>query len=122
LKSIADVFPAIMWIAPSGSVALKDLKIPGPSPEGTRKVDRVRVILMGNQILVAQDTPTGPTLVFRENFTHRIVEGVSQSVITESGKVIVFTKDANCGCGSRLRSWSPYGKNNSVFSSQDPIA
>jgi hypothetical protein len=120
LRSIADVFPALVWIAPPNTVALDELLIPGPSPEGTRKVDRVRVVLIGDSILIAQDSPTGPTLVFREKFIHRHVEGKLQAVLTESKKVIAFIKDASCGCGSRLRSWNPYGQNNSVYSSEDP--
>ena len=121
LRALADVFPALVWIAPSNSVGLDELSIPGPSPEGTRKVDRVRVVLLGDTILIAQDSPQGPTLVFREKFTHRHVEGKLQTVLTESEKIVSFIKDTSCGCGSRLRGWNPYGQNNSVYSSKDPI-
>lgn len=120
MRALADIFPALLWIAPPDSVALDELVIPGPSPEGTRKVDRVRVVLIGDLVLVAQDSPEGPKLVFREKFVHRHVEGKLQTVLTVSGKVLAFIKDSNCGCGSRLRTWNPYGQNNSVYSSQDP--
>jgi hypothetical protein len=120
LRSVADVFPAIAWLAPPNSIGLDELKIPGPSPEGTRKIDRVRVVLLGDSVLIAQDSPEGPKLVFKERYKYRHVDGKLQSVFTESGKVIAFTKDANCGCGSRLRGWNPYGQNSSVYSSQDP--
>jgi hypothetical protein len=120
LRAISDVFPALVWIAPPNSIGLDEFTIPGPSPEGTRKVDRVRVVLLGDSILIAQDSPDGPTLVFREKFTHRHVEGKLQAVLTESEKVIAFIKDASCGCGSRLRGWNPYGQNSSVYSSEDP--
>jgi hypothetical protein len=120
MRSLADVFPAIVWLAPPNTVGVDELKIPGPSPEGTRKIDRVRVVLMGEQILIAADTPAGPKIGFREKFTLRHVEGKVQSVMTESGKVISFKKDTNCGCGSRLRDWNPYGNNSAIYSNQDP--
>lgn len=120
MRALADVFPAIVWIAPPDSVGLDELKIPGPSPQGTRKVDRVRVVLLGETVLIAQDSPEGPKLVFREQFIDRHTENKLNTIRTESGKIISFIKDANCGCGSRLRTWNPYGANSSVFSSQDP--
>lgn len=120
MRALADIFPALVWLAPTSSIGLDELKIPGPSPQGTRKIDRVRVVLLGDSILIAQDTPEGPKLVFRERFTYRHTEGKQNAVLTESGKVIAFIKDASCGCGSRLRGWNPYGPNNSVYSSQDP--
>ena len=120
MRSVADVFPALVWLAPADSIGLDELKIPGPSPEGTRKVDRVRVVLLGDSVLIAQDSPEGPKLVFREKYLHRHVDGKLQAVLTESGKVVAFIKDASCGCGSRLRGWNPYGQNSSVYSSQDP--
>lgn len=121
MRAVSDVFPALVWIAPPNSVGLDELSIPGKSPEGTRKVDRVRVVVFGDSILIAQDSPEGPTLVFREKYTHRHVDGKLQAVLTESGKVIAFIKDASCGCGSRLRAWNPYGQNSSVYSSEDPM-
>jgi hypothetical protein len=120
LRAISDVFPALVWLAPPNSIGLDELTIPGNAPEGTRKVDRVRVVLLGDSILIAQDTPEGPKLVFREKFTHRHVDGKLQAVLTESEKVVAFIKDSSCGCGSRLRGWNPYGQNSSVYSSQDP--
>jgi hypothetical protein len=121
MRSLADVFPAVAWIAPPNTVAVSDLATSGPSPEGTRKIDRVRVVLLGNNILIAQDSPEGPKLVFREGFTSRLVNGKTNTIKTDTGKVIAFTKDDNCGCGSRLRTWNPYGQNSSVYSTSDPV-
>ncbi len=121
MRSLADVFPAVAWIAPPNTVAVSDFATSGPSPEGTRKIDRVRVVLLGNNILIAQDSPEGPKLVFREGFTARLVNGKTTTIKTDTGKTIAFTKDDNCGCGSRLRTWNPYGQNSSVFSTSDPV-
>lgn len=120
MRAVSDVFPAIVWIAPPDTVGLDELKIPGPSPQGTRKVDRVRVVLLGDSVLIAQDSPEGPKLVFKEKYADRHVQDKLQTVRTETGKIVSFIKDANCGCGSRLRSWNPYGQNSSVYSNQDP--
>lgn len=120
MRAVSDVFPALVWLSPPNSIGLDELKIPGKAPEGTRKVDRVRVVLIGDNILIAQDSPEGPKLVFKEKYISRHVDGKLQAVLTESEKVVAFIKDSSCGCGSRLRSWNPYGQNNSVYSSQDP--
>ena len=106
----ADVFPARVAIAPADSLedettftALSPLK------NGVRKLDRCRVAVFNDKILIAVDSPEGPKLVFREIITFFIKEDKIFRVKTETGKVIAFQKDRNCGCGSRLRSWSPYG-------------
>ena len=114
-----DVFPALLRLAPSDSLSdITTLSIRGKAPQGTRFLDRCRVVILRDQILVALDSPEGPQLVFREKVIEtRHIEKMSY-VKTESGKILAFTKDENCGCGSRLRSWNPYG--NIVGSSEDP--
>ncbi len=59
--------------------------------------------------MVVVDDPSGPKLIFNENITFHSKDEKVHRVITESGKMIAFRKDETCGCGSRLRSWSPYG-------------
>jgi hypothetical protein len=120
MRALADVFPAIAWIAPPNSVKLDELSTSGPSPSGTRKVDRIRVVLLGNNILIAQDSPEGPKLVFREGFTTRQTDGPMTRIKTDTGKIIAFTKDHNCGCGSRLRTWNPYGNSGIMMAESDP--
>ena len=61
-------------------------------------------------LMVALDSPEGPKLVFREAcHSYDRDENKIHRAITESGKIISFRKDDNCGCGSRLRTWNPYG-------------
>lgn len=106
----ADVFPAVLTIADPGSLEdINELLPRGGAPRGSRKLDRCRIIATDDKIMVAVDDPAGPKLVFNEKITfYSKVEKIHR-VITESGKMIAFRKDDNCGCGSRLRSWSPYG-------------
>jgi len=114
-----DVFPAIVRLAPSDSLSdITALNIRGDAPQGSRFVDRARVVILNDQIMIAVDSPTGPSLVFREKVIEtRHIEKMSYAK-TESGKILAFTKDENCGCGSRLRTWNPYG--NIVTSTADP--
>jgi hypothetical protein len=107
-----DIFPAIVFVAPPGLFEnILDLDPTAGKPHGVRKVDRSRVVILDGKILVVVDSPEGPRLVFREAITEYIKNDSANSyhAVTESGKVLAFTKDRNCGCGSRLRSWSPFG-------------
>lgn len=114
-----DVFPALLRLAPPDSLSdITTLNIKGDAPSGSRFLDRCRVVILDDKVMVALDSPEGPKLVFREAVVEtRHVEKISY-VKTESGKILAFTKDENCGCGSRLRSWNPYG--NVMGSTQDP--
>ena len=111
---VADVYPAIIAIAPVNSV--EDLTSFRPTyrnthPEGTRLLDRARIVLTDTKVLIAVDSPTGPTLVFREDYIEHTKDRTLKEhyVRTASGKVLSIGKDNNCGCGSRLRSWTPFG-------------
>lgn len=78
-----------------------------------------RVVLTSNEIIVVQDSGSGPIEVFHEPVIGiPIWDGKSGTVQTTSGITVHYEKDSACGCGSRLRSWNPY--RNIVSSSQDP--
>ena len=70
-----------------------------------------RVVLTENHILVAIDGEEAASVLFFEKYTktdlayHPDVDSV---VHTESGKMVVFRKNDECGCGSRLRGWNAY--------------
>jgi hypothetical protein len=74
-----------------------------------------------NVLLIAQDSPEGPKVIFREKVQELSNEGKTTNILTESGKIIAILKDDNCGCGSRLRGWNPRGSA-VVTSSEDPNA
>jgi hypothetical protein len=119
---VADLFPAIIALAPQNSV--QDLTSFRPTyrdthPEGTRMIDRARITLTDTKVLIAVDSPTGPTLVFREDYTEYVKDRALKEhyIRTQSGKILSVAKDQNCGCGSRLRSWSPFGN---ILNATDP--
>jgi hypothetical protein len=119
MRKAFDVFPAIVRLAPAGSLSdITQLTIIGDAPQGTRRVDTCRAVLLADTLLIAVDSPEGTQIVFREKVVQTEVEGKVHYALTESGKILAITKDNNCGCGTRLRSWNPYGSY--VPSSQDP--
>lgn len=119
MRKEIDVFPAIIKLAPPGSLEdFSTLEIVGAAPQGTRRLDRCRVVVVNRVLMVAQDTPEGTKVVFREKIQDMRHDGKVSHILTESGKIVAVIKDHNCGCGSRLRSWNPYGS--VVMSSQDP--
>jgi hypothetical protein len=117
-----DLFPAIIYLAPPGSVPVPTDLTFRDRPQGTRKVDRCRVALVNGSLYIVVDSPDGPKVVFREKavFYERSADRKFHHAQTETGKVMVFGKDENCGCGSRLRSWSPFGA--TARSSADPTS
>jgi hypothetical protein len=118
-KSI-DVFPALIKLAPPGSLEdFTQLQTKGDTPQGTRRVDRSRAVIIDDVLIIAQDSPEGPKVVFQEEVAEVSQEKKTSHVLTVSGKIIAVTKDDNCGCGSRLRGWNPYGSA-IVMSSEDP--
>jgi hypothetical protein len=104
-----DVFPAVLKLAPPDSLSdYTTLDFTTKPPDGTRRLDRCRIVVVQETIMIAVDSPEGPELVFREAITDLSSEGDLFHVRTESAKILAFKKDRNCGCGSRLRSWQPY--------------
>lgn len=118
MKKSLDIFPALLKIAPSGSLEdFRTLTPVGAAPEGTRRLDRCRTIIVNEKLFIVVDTPTGPELIFREGVVDFYQsEGVAH-VVTETGKILAIKKDPNCGCGSRLRSWDPF--KNIAFAQSD---
>jgi hypothetical protein len=107
-----DVFPAHFVVAPP-TAPFTDVHelTSSPPKEGSFYVQTCRVIISATHVTVASDSPTGPQIVFNEKYTSFEKPPKQEQdayVVTESGKMIAFKKDTNCGCGSRLRAWNPY--------------
>ena len=121
MKIEIDVFPAHAQVAPKDVFPHVQQLNSHPHQEGAFYVGTTRVIVMNvdgtKSVIIAQDSPEGAQIVFREKITTIIApeeDELTKSnlgtyrVITVSGKTLAFSKDTNCGCGSRLRSWNPY--------------
>lgn len=108
-RIVQDTFPALVSIAPATFSGPFQAAPPTP---GTRQLNTVRVILTESTVLIAQDSVSGPQILFQEPYdplTHvrNPKRSEDSTVTTLSGRRLAFRKDNNCGCGSRLRSWSP---------------
>jgi hypothetical protein len=132
----ADVFPSTVVVSPPNS----------PSPASTapgsqllpdqRRLEKVRIVVTLEQVLIFQDSSSGPQLIFsealldyapptpmkqtlRNMYAHR-----EATLTTESGKTLAFFRSTGCGCGSRLKSFRPFGETTSysVASTLDTTA
>jgi hypothetical protein len=103
-----DVFPAIVKVSSSDSLSdVTDLNFKSRGPEGTRRLDACRVVVLGDTVYVVVDSSEGPRVVFEERVEMWArVDGVAY-VHTTSSKLLAVVKDRDCGCGSRLKGWSP---------------
>ena len=127
MKVIYDLFPARVRVCLGENVSDDEYGTIGVHDriQGSRLVDAVRVILTDVTIMIAADSDKGPILIFREKYIKESLSpekpkasrGVTR-LKTETGKVVIMEKDANCGCGSRLRGWNPY---NTAYSTNDPV-
>jgi hypothetical protein len=115
MQIVVDLFPAHFQVTPAGH--LEDVNVLNAHPPSKDKdiyyLATTRVVLTEETVTVAQDAPTGAMIVFQEKYHKDDLIGPEGSektyrLTTESGKMIAFQKDTNCGCGSRLRSWNPY--------------
>lgn len=123
-KVRADVFPAIVVVAPPGAPRASSLRPPrvhhtDPRSDGSELLQSVRVIVTDDTAYIYQDSADGPVLVFRERLAeytpppHPRTQRLSSppreaSLTTDSGKTMSFRKSGGCGCGSRLKTFNPF--------------
>lgn len=125
MKIVTDIFPAkTVVIAPDHGLTdaeYRALTIQNTAAATARRIDAVRVVVTDEIVMIAADTHGGPMLIFREKYVPQnsviIKRSETSRLITESGKIVLFTKDDDCGCGSKLRAWNPY---RTVYSAKDP--
>lgn len=111
-----DVFPATVQVTTPADGVLPQV------------FEKARVILTTDTVLVYQDSPTGPALVYSERLAsydpgvpvHRRTRGTPArmpSATTDSGSEVTFTRSGGCGCGSRLKSFDPFSTTLNVAAS-----
>jgi hypothetical protein len=122
-RKLVDMFPAHIAVFPADlATPIGDLRSAPPSPGGY-KINTGRIILTSEQILIYRDAPEGPLQVMNSpiastSYYQNPDKSGDSYVLTRDGVRVVFRKDSNCGCGSRLRSISI---TNIAGSTKDPV-
>lgn len=108
---MTDIFPAIVAVYTPDFVDVsgKPFSTFGVSGSGAKIFSESRVIVHKNLVIVGASTAIGPQKVFEEPVVEVFEENPYTRVLTASNYLVVFTRSKGCGCGSRLRSWNPYG-------------
>jgi hypothetical protein len=110
-----DIFPAYVAIISAAHNTLNEDMTASPLfPKDALQVEKARIVVYEDHVTVAVDGDNGARIIIDEDIklgSHikTSKNGTTNSfVTTKSGAKIVYMKDVNCGCGSRLRSWNPY--------------
>lgn len=108
---MTDLFPALVTIYPPHLLDGHEFPFEsfGVFNDGGSRFFESRVIVHNNQVIVGSDTARGAQTMYKAQ-----VQSVSKiaeytRVLTVDGNLVVFAPSKGCGCGSRLRSWNPYG-------------
>jgi hypothetical protein len=108
MKILFDLFPAVLVAAAPGVLEDLDQIMVVPPTKNAFMVDKCRIVVDEDLIIVAVDSPEGAKVIFQEEYDVFIKNRSGESkILTKSGKMLAFKRDENCGCGSRLRSWNP---------------
>lgn len=108
---MSDLFPALVavYAAPLPSSFVYPFSSIGVSDSPTNIFSDCRVIVQKNTLIVGINSPRGPVLALKQPISEVFKDSQFTRVILESGSLVVFAPSKGCGCGSRLRSWNPYG-------------
>lgn len=116
----ADVFPATVTVAPPDPDSPSASTLTHPLPPTHRRLEKVRVVVTLDQVLIFEDSSQGPQLIFSERLqdytpppkrgqTIRTMHAPREAtLLTDSGKTLAFSRSAGCGCGSQLKSFNPF--------------
>ena len=114
LSSAFDFFPANVFITAPNSYPDTDPEVIGASNQqnipGSQYIDLARIHYRNNILYIGIDAPGGPITAFKEEINfYTVDEDRTYRLVTASGRIIAAKKDKACGCGSRLKNWSPTG-------------
>lgn len=135
MKVLHDIFPAIISMTKHTPTDEAPLSSRSPSPLlRAHTVDRARVIVTTDRIIVAVDSPEGPTVIFNQaydpqsarreptdNKTTELFLTTTPSATNPDDQPIyvAYSRYQDCACGSRLRGWNPFGRLSSTLSIKD---
>ena len=101
---MADIFPATVTIFQEKNATLENYNT--NTPAATFFPCRA---IFTNSLYVGMDNHPEPTTVYATALqdTKRI-DADTYALLTPDGTTIIVSRVHNCGCGSRLRSWTPF--------------
>lgn len=127
MRVIQDIFPAVISMTRTEPSADSPLAAKNPATVlNAHKVDRARVIVTDERIIVAVDSPEGPTVIFNQAYdqetANRSKNRNNDSFLTtktDEPIYVAYSRYDDCSCGSRLRGWNPFGSLTSAASTKD---
>lgn len=130
MRVLQDIFPAVVSMTTTAPTPESPLTASNPASSlNARRLDRARVITTDERIIIAMDSPEGPTVIFNQAYdqdTVFISKGKSaDSTLTTALQeganqvYVAYRKSEDCSCGSRLRGWRPFGNTYSVTSNRN---
>lgn len=108
---MSDLFPALVTVYSADFVLSKKSPFDtvGLSDFSGKKFTECRVIVQKNRLIVGAHTARGVEAVFQGEVSEIFKDSTYTRVLTTENFLVVFAKSKGCGCGSRLKSWNPYG-------------
>jgi hypothetical protein len=106
-----DLFPAYVAILPRGDdTPNRDMTASPLFPRHALQIQKARIIVFDDYVIIVTDSDNGAHVVLEEAIQPDtyLKTATHSYVVTKTGAKITYTKDTNCGCGSRLKSWNPY--------------
>lgn len=106
----------LIW--PDSTVKILDAGFPIVVNSNVRHVDEVRIALCqmpGNQVdyvfvVFGKGSGTGPEVVSIEYINEiQSIEPATRTLVTVDDEVLTYKASHNCGCGSRLAGFLPWG-------------
>jgi hypothetical protein len=76
---------------------------------GTHNYSKARAIVTADSILVLVEAGTAPGVLYEGRLENLTFNGQTAVATTEDGDVTI-SRAGGCGCGSRLRSYRPFGR------------
>jgi hypothetical protein len=76
---------------------------------GENPFTRSRAIVTADSILVLVEAGTGPGVLYESRLEDLTFNGRTATAVTEDGEITI-ARAGGCGCGSRLRSYRPFGR------------
>jgi hypothetical protein len=77
---------------------------------GDNPYSRARAIVTADQVVVLVEAGTAPGVLYEGRLEDVAVVSRNQIIATTADGEVTISRQGGCGCGSRLRSYRPFGR------------